>query len=238
VAGISLRSRIEAIVVTSSLQVVYDILSRMEFREVQQALPECPGELLDRTPLWWRQRLQAPLQIALHLSLAGIACGLGADPLDLVGFIRPDCKHATAGFSRATLLRPDRIWGGEIVYVCRTIRPFSWIWSGPDPLRICAVDGQLLVDRPAPQSDPATSTLVLAPGATGMVSHQSTLVIYPSSITRLTIHAFLAGIRLPQTTRGVAFSGISPLSLPDGLHPVSAPHLRPSWAYPPLSSEG
>lgn len=188
-----------------SLQSVVDILRRIPLPAIQECLLESPlmslGKHCKPSPVQW---LDLPVSLALQHGLEPMAHAFGADPQELLSYIHPHCPNATACFQRLTLLRPDRVWGGECVYICRTVRPLSMRWNGPDQLELVLVEGSLEIDRSSHHIGNGSPTVSVKPAATFFLAHPSTIVMRRSWITDLVDHAVAAGI--PVT--------IPPVSLP------------------------
>ena len=191
----SLVPGIEAKVENSNLQAVIDILRRVPLPEVQTYLAESPlipaGRAAEPGLLQWLER---PLELALRYGLESMAHAFGANPHELLAFLHPHCPHATACFQRLTLLRPDRVWGGERVYICRTVRPLSLRWNGPDEFALMLIEGSLEIDRSSRHIGHGSSTVVVAPASSIFISHPSTFMVQHAGIVDLIDHAVAAGI--------------------------------------------
>lgn len=178
-----------------SLQTVTEILRRIPLPEIQEHLSDSPllpagTSASSIWPLW----LERPVQLALQYGLEPVAHALGADPQELLAYIHPHCPNATACFQRLTLLRPDRVWGGERVYICRTVRPISMRWNGPDSLELDLVEGAAEIERGSRHSGHGSPTIHVTPSTTLFFSHPSTFIVRHSWITDLVDHAVAAGI--------------------------------------------
>ena len=199
----------------SKLQAVIDLLHGTPLPEIHKYLAESPVVPTGTaTQSSLHQSLVRPVELALQYRLEPIAYALGANPHELLAFLHPHCTNATACFQRLILLRPDRVWGGERVYICRTVRPLSLLWSGPEELALVLVDGSLEINRSARHTGHGAPAIVVTPPSSIFIAHPSTFIVHHTGITDLIDHAVAAGIpvRLPPLSISPAVQPEFPIS--------------------------
>ncbi len=194
----------------SRLQAVIDLLRGIPLPEIHRYLAEPPaipaGAGVQPSLLQWLER---PMELALQYGLEPMAYAFGANPHELLAFLHPHCANATACFQRLSLLRPDRVWGGERVYIGRTVRPLSLLWRGPGELALVLVEGSLEINRDTRHAGHGASITVVIPPSSVLIAHPSTFIVHRAGITDLIDHAVAAGIPV----------NLPPLSAPAAVQP-------------------